>query len=395
MEQGYSYLILGAGKQGIAAAYDVVRFGNAVRLTLADSSVAAAKDGVRRLHRLIPALKKKRIAMAGMRLDARHKNALARILKGHHAVLSCLPYYLNPRVAEAALAAKVHYCDLGGYFDVTRRIMRLHAQARKARVTLIPDCGVAPGLCNSLAVAGIEKLSKAREVHIYCGGLPQKPHPPLGYKIVFNLEGVLGNYFGKAYVLRHGKVMQVPSFSGKEEIRSGKPLGTLEAVITGGATSTCPWTFQGQLQEYDYKTLRYPGHYEKVQLLKDLGLLETTPLRVNGYRVVPRKVFVAVAEPRLRFPNEGDLLVLRVIVKGRKKGKEEEIVYDVLDYYDPKTRFTAMQRMTGFSAAIMLEMLAQGRIHGWGVIPVEKAMPGHAVLKEVRRRGIGVKERIR
>ena len=120
-------------------------------------------------------------------------------------------------------------------------------RARRAGVTLIPDCGVAPGMCNSLAACGIEQLTRTDEVHMYCGGLPQKPRPPLGYKIVFNLEGLLGNYFGKAYVLEKGRVKQVPSFSGREEMRFGPPLGRLEAVITGGATSTCPWTYKGKI----------------------------------------------------------------------------------------------------------------------------------------------------
>jgi lysine 6-dehydrogenase len=240
----------------------------------------------------------------------------------------------------------------------------------------------------------MQKLTRAEEVHIYCGGLPQHPRPPLNYKIVFNLEGVLGNYFGKSYVLEGGKVRLVPSFSGQEYLTFGRPLGKLEARTTGGATSTCPWTFRGKLKAYDYKTLRYPGHYDKMEMLKQLGLFETSPVRVNGSRLPPREMFVASVGQRLAFPKDRDLLVLRVIVRGRIGKRKAEAVYDLLDYGDPRTGFTAMQRTTGFSAAIVLEQLAQGRVRQAGVVPVEKALDGRVVLEATRERGIRIKETI-
>ncbi len=391
----YAYVILGAGKQGVAAAYDCARFGQAGRITIADASLPFARSAVQKLKRLCgPALRRSRTLLFAVPLDARRESELRSILKGHDAVLSALPYYLNPAVARAAIAMRVNYCDLGGYFDTTREIMAMSAKARKAGVALVPDCGVAPGMCNSLAVAGMDHLTRARDVKIYCGGLPVHPKPPLGYKVVFNLEGVIGNYFGKSYVLRHGRVQLVPSFSDREEIHFGR-FGKLEAVITGGATSTCPWTFKHKLRNYDYKTLRYPGHYDKIQLLKDLGLLETDPIRVKGGSVVPRDVFVAVTGPKLAFSHDRDLLIQRVVVYGELKGKRAEVTYDVLDYGDARTGFTSMQRTTGFSAAILLEMLAQGRVRPKGFVPVEKAVLGSVFLKEIRKRGIDVKERIR
>src|SRR5258706_530108 len=391
----YSYLILGSGKQGLAAAYDLLKFGRASRLTIADGSPEAAQAAVRKLRGLLGArIKQNKIQIVAKTLNARSRKALARVMAGHDAVLSALPYYLNPLAAEAAISVGIHYCDLGGYFDSTRKILKLDRRAKKAGVTLVPDCGVAAGLCNSLGGAGMQKLDRAEEVHIYCGGLPQHPRPPLNYKIVFNLEGVLGNYFGESYVLEGGKVRLVPSFSGQEYLTFGRPLGKLEARTTGGATSTCPWTFRGKLKAYDYKTLRYPGHYEKMEMLKQLGLFETSPVRVNGSRLPPREMFVASVGQRLAFPKDRDLLVMRVIVRGRIGKRKAEAVYDLLDYGDPRTGFTAMQRTTGFSAAIILEHLAQGSIRQTGVVPVEKALEGRLVLEATRARGIRVKETI-
>jgi len=393
---GYSYLVLGSGKQGLAAAYDLLRRGRAARLTLADGDLAAARAAVQKLRRLLGRkIKHEKIQLTARRVDAKSRRNLARLMIGHDAVLSAIPYYLNPGVAKAAIAARVHYCDLGGYMESTRKIMAFNARAKKAGVTLIPDCGVAPGLCNSLAVCGMEKLSRPQEVHIYCGGLPQHPRPPLHYKIVFNLEGVLGNYFGNAYVLQNGKVKLIPSFSGKEMVSFGRPLGILEARTTGGATSTAPWTFRGILKAYDYKTLRYPGHYEKIETLKQLGLLETTAVRVNGYRIAPREVFIATAGPHLSFPKDRDLLVMRLVVQGWKQHRRAQVIYDILDYGDRRTGFSAMQRTTGFPAAIVLALLAQGGVRQTGVVPLEIAIDGRAVLEAVRARGIRVKETLR
>ncbi len=396
MVPGFSYLILGSGKQGLAAAYDLLLYGHADTLTLADSDLHAAEGAVQRLRQLVgPLVKKNGIRLWAGHFDAKSRKSLLKIMAGHQAVLSAIPYYLNPAVAKAAITAGIHYCDLGGYMESTTQILKLHASAKKAGVTLIPDCGVAPGLCNSLAVCGMGRLDHPEEVHMYCGGLPQHPRPPLNYKIVFNLEGVLGNYFGNSYVLKDGKVALVPSFSGKEVLSFAQPLGNLEARTTGGATSTAPWTFRGTLKAYDYKTLRYPGHYEKIETLKELGLLDTTPIQVNGSRLSPRAMFVAAAGPKLAFPKDQDLLVMRVVVQGKHKGRRMQVIYDVLDYGDRKTGFTSMQRTTGFPAAIILALLAHGGIRQSGVVPVEKAVNGRLILEAVRKRGISIKETMR
>lgn len=390
------YIVLGAGKQGLAAAYDLIVYGRAARLTLADSSSVSQGNNAKEFRKLLELCRRQNKRVLSYRKINVHNNSLLKsILREHDAVLSALPYYLNLSVAEAAIAAKVHYCDLGGYFEMTQKILKLHRKAKKAGVTLVPDCGVSPGMCNSLAVCAMDQFDRTEDVHIYCGGLPQMPRPPLGYKVVFNLEGVLGNYFGKAYLLRNGKITLAAPLSEREEIDLGAPLGKLEAAITGGATSTCPWTFRGKIKNYDYKTLRYPGHWEKIDLLKQLGLMEIDPVEINGHKIVPRKIFAKIVEPRLRFQQERDLLVMRVIVCGLRHGKKIEIRYDLMDYADPKTGFSAMQRTTGFSAAIILEMLAQGFVQQKGVVPLEKAISGSLFLKEIRKRGIHVKETIR
>jgi lysine 6-dehydrogenase len=216
--------------------------------------------------------------------------------------------------------------------------------------------------------------------------------PPLGYKKVFNLEGVLGNYFGTAYVLKNGQVNQIQGFSEKEEIPFGAPLGTLEAFATGGATSTAPWTYEGRVRSYTYKTLRYPGHFDKILTLKQMGLLDDKPVSVDGQAVIPQHLFLALAQTKLAHTDVRDVVVLRVIVRGEQVGKKVELIYDLLEYEDPRTGFSAMQRTTGFPAAIALEMVVTGQVRVQGIAPLERSFPPLPFIDAVQRRGLRIRE---
>jgi lysine 6-dehydrogenase len=389
---GFRYLILGAGRQGTACAYDLARFGGADRIVLADANLEYAKKSVGRLRRLLSPSIKTRLEAAAV--SVQDHSSLVKMLIGADAMMSAVPYYFNPRVAKAAIEAAVPMCDLGGDIEVVHEEQRLSEAARAAGIAIIPDCGLAPGMNNILAVYGMERLDRTESVEIRCGGLPQIPRPPLGYRLAFNLEGMLNNYFGKAYVLRNGKVTEIESFSGLEAIRFPKPLGQCEAFVTAGATSTCPWTFEGRVRSYNYKTVRYPGHYEKVRLLRDLGLLERRPVTVKGSSVVPRDLVVKVVGDKIAFPEDSDLAVLRVTCRGRKNRKPAEVVLTMLEFQDPATGFSAMERTTGFSTGIVAAMLARGEIKDKGVVPLESAVPAGPFVKELHRRGMVVKEKL-
>jgi len=389
---GYRYLILGAGRQGTACAYDLARFGEADRIILADASLEYARKSVDRLRGLLPASDAARLEPVSV--SVQDHAALVETLKGASAVMSAVPYYFNPRVAKAAIEAAVPMCDLGGDIEIVHEEQRLSKEARTAGIAIIPDCGLAPGMNNILAVYGMERLDRTESVEIRCGGLPQIPRPPLGYRLVFNLEGMLNNYFGKAYVLRNGKVTEIESFSELEEIRFPKPLGKCEAFVTAGATSTCPWTFEGRIRSYNYKTIRYPGHYEKIKLLRDLGLLERRPVTIKGSEVAPRDLIVKVVGDKIAFPEDRDLVALRVTCRGIKNRKPAEVVLNMLEFYDPATGFSAMERATGFSTGIVAGMLARGEIKERGVVPLETAVPAGLFVRELHRRGLTVKERI-
>ena len=197
-------LVLGAGLQGSACAYDLLRQPEVERVTLAD------------LHpgRLPPFLKRAKNRRLKLRtLNAKSGPALRAALKGHDAVMCALPYYFNYAVARAAVRAGVHHSDLGGNTAIVIKQKQLDRAARKRGVSVIPDCGLAPGMVNIIAAEGIRRVGEAETVKIYVGGLPQHPEPPLNYLIVYSIEGVLDYYTTPSWVLREGKPAHVDALS--------------------------------------------------------------------------------------------------------------------------------------------------------------------------------------
>lgn len=389
---GFNYLVLGAGQQGTAVAYDLARWGGAERVILTDLNRERAQVAAERVNRLVG-----RSIVQGQALDVSAGDGLVERLRSCDAAVSAVPYYFNAALAEAAIAAETHFCDLGGNTEIVQRELTLNGEARRAGISIVPDCGLAPGLSNTLAVYAMEEIrgrgGMPQDVHIYCGGLPQTPRPPLNYKLVFSIEGLTNEYCGKAKILREGKVTAIETLTELEAVAFPPPLGHLEACITSGGTSTCPWTFEGVLRSYEYKTLRYPGHWEQIRALADLGLLSTEPVEVDGQSVVPRALFHQVAIPRLTFPEDRDLVVLRVRCAGELQGDPIAVQYDLLDFQDEATGFSAMERLTGFPAAIVAAMLARGQAEP-GAISLERAIPAEPFMRELLRRGIRPTETI-
>jgi len=380
------YGILGAGRQGLAAAYDLARFGDAERVELADVSADAARAGAERLNRLLGGDR-----VGWTRVNAREPREIREWLAGIDAFLSAVPYGMNPAVARAAIEARASMVDLGGNTGVVFEELALDAEARAAGIRIVPDCGLAPGLAQMLAAHGIARLDECREVHVRCGGLAQQPGPPLDYWLLFHIGGLINEYTGKGVFLRDGKRIEVDTLTEVEELEFPAPVGKAEAFVTSGGTSTCPWTFEGKLDTYDYKTVRYPGHCRLVACMRDLGLFESDPVEVGGVRVSPRAVFEALAAPRLTRPDVADLVVLRVACRGTRKGKPAEYVMDLMDFKDPQTGFTAMERTTGFPAAIVLAALAAERVPP-GAHRLETVPFGPTLLDDLRARGLEMLE---
>jgi lysine 6-dehydrogenase len=383
----FSYLVLGAGRQGIAAAYDLAKFGDAARITVADADLARARAGADRVDQLSG-----REITTPIALDVRDAGGVGRALKGNHVALSAVPYFYNLALTKIAIANGVSFCDLGGHTETVRQQHALDPQAKQAGVRVVPDCGLGPGMGNTLAVYAMSQVGEAEHVYMYDGGLPQNPCPPWNYALTFNIEGLTNEYYGGMTVLRDGKLQHLPCFT-EFEMVDVPPLGKLEAFLIAGGVSTAPWTFLGKLQTYQLKVLRYPGTFAQLKAFSDLGLFELKPVRVDGCQVAPRQLFHALYEPQVRVDDEKDVCIVRVVARGKKEGKPCEVVVEMIDYYDQATGFTAMQRTTGWHLAIVAAMLARGETR-LGSIPLELAVPGDSFVREARSRCFQITEKI-
>lgn len=377
------FLVLGAGLQGSACAFDLCRSDEVDAVTLADLDV----DHPARF--LEPYIGRK-LTLA--QVDVTNGEMLRALMAGHRSVMSAIPYYFNGEMAKAAVEVGVHYSDLGGNTEIVFEQKKLHGDAVSRDISVIPDCGLAPGMVNILAMEGIRRLDKVEEVKVYVGGLPQHPEPPLNYQIVYSLEGALDYYTTPSWILRGGKRTQVEALSELEPVEFPEPVGTLEAFHTGGGISTMPWEFEGQVDVMEYKTLRYPGHADIMRSIRELGLLSLEPVSVRGTEVVPRDAFIAAVQPKLYKPEGRDLVALRVEVSGRKDGKPARTGFQVLDYYDAEHGISAMMRTTGYSLAITGLMQADGRVTVRGVHTPDEAMPFAPYVAELKARGVEVKE---
>jgi lysine 6-dehydrogenase len=310
-------------------------------------------------------------------------------MRGHDAVMNALPYYFNYPVAKAAVATGLHCADLGGNTEIVQKQKTLHTAAQKKHVSVIPDCGLAPGMVNIIAAEGIRRVGDAESVKIFVGGLPQQPEPPLNYQIVYSLEGALDYYTTPSWVLREGRPERVDALSELEDVQFPSPVGTLEAFHTGGGISTMPWAYRGKVRTMEYKTLRYPGHVAIMRPIRDMGLLALDPVMVKGTEVVPRDAFIAAVSPQLTKPNGRDLVALRVEVRGRNG---RHVAWQLLDYYDDATGISAMMRTTGYSLAITGVMQVDGRVRSAGVYTPDEAVPFQAYVAELKRRGVVIEE---
>ena len=374
-------LVLGAGLQGSACAFDLLQNPDVSEVRLADLHVEHLAPFLAPYSgpRLIPT-----------RLDVRARDAVLALMQQSDAVMSAIPYYFNFPLAELAVEAGVHFCDLGGNTEIVSQQRGLNAQAAAKGVTVIPDCGVAPGMVNVLAQHGISQLDSVDAVRMFVGGLPQKPEPPLNYQIVYSLEGVLDYYTTLSWVLRDGKRHQVTALSERERVQFPSPVGELEAFHTAGGLSTMPFRYEGKIPTMEYKTLRYPGHAHIMEAIRDLGLLSLDPVDVKGTKVVPRDAVVATIGPKLRKPEGRDLVALRVVVSGTKNGTPRKLSYELIDRYDERHGISAMMRTTGYSLSITGQMQARGEITPAGVHTPDECVPPQRYIDELGKRGIRI-----
>jgi lysine 6-dehydrogenase len=378
-------LVLGAGRMGFGAVFDLTRSVHVDAVTVADFDVARARNFAGLIH-------KDNIQAVGV--DVGNQQDVIALMRGHNAVISCVPYYYNLQLARAAIEARVNFCDLGGNNSVVDAELALNDEAREAGINIIPDCGLAPGMVSLLVAHGADRFDRLDAVHIRVGGLPQNPRGPLEYQLGFSVEGLINEYLGKSRVLRNGEFVEVDTMTEVESLEFPAPFGMLEAFHTSGGSSTLPESYKGRVKELDYKTIRYPGHCEKFKLLIDLGFADGNGLGVDGQHISPRRFLSEMLVRRLP-ADEPDVVLIRVEFGGEKDGHRQTLRCDVIDKYDEQSGLSAMMRTTAFPASIIAQMMARGEIKEKGAIPQERCVPSQVFIDKLTARGIKINETFR
>lgn len=370
-------LVIGAGMMGSAAAYDLANSPGV------ESVIVADRDGERATAVAASIGPKAEPATLDTGVEA---DVLA-LMRRVDGAIGATSYTHNVALTRAAIAARIHFCDLGGNMDVVDAQTGLDAAARGAGVLVLPNCGLAPGMACVIAAGAAMRFSSLDEIHIRVGGLPQRPVPPLNYQLVFSPEGLINEYIEPAEAIRGGRGVKLASMDDLERLSFPAPFADLEAFNTSGGTSTLTRMFAGKVKELDYKTIRYPGHCEKFRTLLDLGFAGSEPVIAGNTTRTVREFFEDLLRKRLA-SNGPDVVLTRVTVSGTLEGRRRTLAYEMVDYYDSALKMTSMMRTTSFPTSVILQMAIDGRIPDRGVKPPEQCVPLDPFVAELAKRKI-------
>ncbi len=275
----------------------------------------------------------------------------------------------------------------------------LHETAIANGVTFVDGMGFAPGLSNVTVGQAIRKMDKAETAIARVGGIPSKASSqrhPLKYMITWAFEHVLREYMIKLKVIKDGKVLEVDAIKDRERFKFTK-FGKNEELVCAVTPGMPSFIFsRPELKEFAEKTIRWPGHWEGVDTLKECGLLEIEPHEFQGMKIVPREFLLSLITPKLRaLEGDTDVCVMYNTVTGTKDGKKVKIEYFMWDEADVKNGISSMMRITGFPVAIAAKLILEGKIKEKGIVPPEDCIKGEVYdqfMEELKKRDINIIE---
>jgi saccharopine dehydrogenase-like NADP-dependent oxidoreductase len=330
--------------------------------------------------------------VSAVQADLSDESVVTRAAQAADVVVGAVPGAIGFATLRAALGAGRPVVDISFFPEDP---FSLDDLARRHGVTAVVDAGVAPGISNLLLGHLASRLDEVTRFECYVAGVPARPEPPWHYKAPFSPADVIAEYVRPARLVRGGAVVAVPALS-EPELLEFEGVGTLEAFATDGLrtllrTVRCP--------EMVEKTMRWPGHRQRVEALRDAGFFSDVPVTVGDVAVRPVDVAAALLFPAWHLGDgEEDLTVMRVIVEGRSAGRTVRHGFELLDRYDRETGTTSMARTTGYTCSATVRLLAAGGYHRPGIAPLESVggEPGCAdtILADLSRHGVTLRETV-
>jgi lysine 6-dehydrogenase len=361
-------LVLGSGLIGPAAAFNAMSDPQVSQVTLCDMSQQNLDAAQVKLGGMEGGEKLTTVA-----LDLKDQAAATQLMTDYDAVVGALPQTAIPLGIRAAAAAGTPLVDLLWPSEIEMADLRQQVEA--AGTLVILGCGVEPGLTEIVARYLAERLDRVDELHIKCGGIPEKPAPPLGYKIVFGGRQ-LPLWEGDARIVENGQLKPVVRYSGVETVIF-PGVGECEAWHEG----FMPWLLDLEalkgLKLGTQMTVRWPGYAAKASVLKEMGLTRHEPVEVDGVQVAPKKLLDALLYPRVKLEEgEQDITLFRVEAIGEKDGRPCRFKIEMVDRYDETRGFTSMARTTAFTGATVARMVAHGDVKAKGMLMPEQVVIG-------------------
>ena len=311
---------------------------------------------------------------------------LQSLLKDYDIVLSAVPGFMGFNALKEIFKSGKNVVDIAFFPEDPFELDKL---AKQNNVTAVVDCGVAPGMSNLLAGYVNNVLDKMDSILIYVGGLPVVREYPFEYKAGFSPIDVIEEYTRPARYVENGKIVIRPALSDPEYINFPE-VGTLEAFNSDGLRTLAVTMKAPNMKE---KTLRYPGHIEKMQMLREAGFFSKDDIDINGMKIKPIDLTTKLLFPMWELkPRDKEFTVMKVIIEGLKNKKKYRYTYNLLDRHNEKTNVHSMARTTGYTATMVLRMLAKGLFDKKGICPPEyigqKADCVDFVLTGLKERGI-------
>ncbi len=370
-------VVLGAGRVGRTMAIDLAKESR-FHVLVADRD-AKSLDSLRASH-----------GIDGEKIDLSLASAVRKVIVKADFVVSAVPGFLGFRTLEAVLESGKNVVDIAFFPEDPFALDEL---ARAKKVTALVDCGVAPGMSNLLVGRAASQLERTDRVRIYVGGLPAVRRWPYEYQAGFSPIDVIEEYTRPARVVRNRKVEVVPALSEVESI-DFPGLGTLEAFVTDGLRTLASTIDAPDMIE---KTMRYPGHAERMRMLRETGFFSETPMDVDGVSVRPIDVATRLLFPMWQMKEgDEDVTIMRIVVEGAGKKGLTRMTYDLVDRFDRATGTSAMARTTGYTATTAIRMLAAGKWDEPGIVPPERLGQSAActefMLSGLRERNIVYRE---
>jgi saccharopine dehydrogenase-like NADP-dependent oxidoreductase len=296
--------------------------------------------------------------------DLSDVSQVKRMVREADLVVSAVPGHLGFQTLKAIIEERKTVVDIAFFPE---DLFELDSLAQELGVIAISDMGVAPGMSNVLSGFAFRQLDRTDKIRIYVGGLPRVRQLPFEYRAVFSPIDVIEEYIRPARFVRDGKLVEMPALS-EPEFLDFPGHGTLEAFNSDGLRSLIRTIDCGDMIE---KTLRYPGHIEKIRLLREIGFFSTEPLNIKGQQVRPIDLTTRLLFPMWELKDEEDLTVMKVIAEGVKEGRRLRYTWDLTDYADPVTGIHSMARTTGYAATAAVRMIRAGLYSRKGVSPPE------------------------